>query len=80
MMPKITRELNREICKEHVLYKIPCCALGRRTDRDDFLFQIESDKGSFAIVHLTWQKETNSTWPTTELFNKFEECFSCEST
>jgi len=75
-IPKFTRELSREICSEHILYNVPACALGRRTDKDDFLFQIESVSGRFAVVHLTWQKETNPQWPSTSVFNSFEECFS----
>jgi hypothetical protein len=74
-IPKFTRELRRELCADHILYKVPACALGRRRDADDFLFQIESLSGRFAIVHLTWQKETDPKWPNTSLYGSFEACF-----
>ena len=72
-IPKFTRELNKEICKDHILYGLPLCALGRCQGNDNFLFQIESAAEKFALVHLTWRKETDPRWPTTMLFNSFEE-------
>ncbi len=74
-IPKLTRELNREMCKEHILYSVPVCALGRRKDRDDFIYQIQTEKAKFAFVHLTWRKEKQPSWPYTEVYEKFHECF-----
>ena len=67
-IPKITRELNREVGKQHVLYKQAACALGRRSNTDDYLFQIETNDCQFAAVHLTWNKESKPDWPHAELY------------
>lgn len=75
-IPKFTRELGRELCADHLLYNVNACALGRRIDKDDFLFQIDSLNGRFAIVHLTWQKETDPNWPSTRIYHNFEDCFN----
>lgn len=71
-IPKFTRELYREICKAHVLHNAPACALGRKSNADDFLFQIEVGAYNFARVHLTWNKERDPTWPNTKLYPSFE--------
>ncbi len=72
-IPKLTRELNREVCKEHILYHVPACALGRKSNTDDFLFQVETGEYTFASVHLTWRKEKDPAWPHTKLYNGFQE-------
>ena len=78
-IPKITRELHREMCKEHVLYSAPACALGRRSHTDDFLFQVDLGEHKFAWIHLTWHREKDPTWPMTKLYASFQEWFDDES-
>ncbi len=72
-IPKITRELNREMCKQHTLYKIPICALGRKTNSDDYFFQVEKLPYKFAWVHLTWNKEKDSAWPSFHLYAELDD-------
>ena len=72
-IPKFTRELNREVGKQHVLYKTPACALGRKSNSDDFLFQVETNEHQFAAVHLTWSKENETDWPHTQLYSQLED-------
>lgn len=79
-IPKVTRELNREICKEHVLHNVPACALGRKSNTDDFLFQVEVGDQTFASVHLTWNKEKDPAWPCTKLYASFQEWLDDEDT
>ena len=78
-IPKVTRELSREICKEHVLYNIPACALGRKSHTDDFLFQVEAGNHTIAWVHITWNKEKDPTWLYTNLYVSFQEWLDDEN-
>jgi len=59
-------ELRREVCEKHVLFGIDAKIIARRQDLDDFLFELPN--GRFANVHLTWSKESNPTWPGTEIY------------
>ena len=63
-------ELRREICAEHVLFGKRVSAIGRRQDRDDFLFALSDDRYVLACVHLTFSKRTESDpiWPETCLY------------
>jgi hypothetical protein len=61
-------ELQREAPPEHVLYGAETRAIAHRRDCDDFLFYVLNREFTFAVVHLTWHKETDATWPSTELF------------
>lgn len=65
------RELVYELPKGHVLFGEPFRLLGRRVDRDDFLFQLEG--GRVASVHLTWSRETDPAWPSTTIFANLAE-------
>lgn len=63
--------LQRELCPEHVLYKVPVQAFARLGRRDDFLFRIP--EGCFAQVHLTWTYQSDPRWPSTDLFSSLED-------
>lgn len=63
-------ELAREIPNGHVLEGKRPRLLGRRSMRDDFLFDLED--GRVAHVHLTWAVETKPDWPFTEIYPSFE--------
>lgn len=78
-IPKITRELNREICKKHILYNAPACALGRQSNTGHFLFQVDAENHKFAWIHLTWRKELDPTWPNIKLYTSFQEWYDDES-
>ena len=66
-------ELTREICATHVLAGCNVVALARRCDNDDWLFGIIHPQGRFAVVHLTYQRETLPQWPVTQLFADWDE-------
>lgn len=50
---KFSRELIREMPSGHRLLGLPFCVMGRREDRDDYLYQIQDSNYRFACVHLT---------------------------
>ena len=62
-------ELLRELCAGHVLFGRSVAAIGVRQDCDDVLFYLGVSAPSFAVVHLTFQRETQPRWPDTELFD-----------
>ena len=72
VIPKITRELKREVGRGHLLYNAPACAMGRKAQTDDFLFQVEAGRHTFAHVHLTWRREKDPVWPHTKLYPTFQ--------
>lgn len=60
-------ELNRELSTNHILYGKKAVAVAKREDNDDVIYWIiELEK--YAIVHLTYTKETSSEYPKTQLF------------
>jgi len=59
-------ELLREVPEGHVLYGLVPRIVARRQDMDDFLFSLED--GRYANVHLTWSKESDPRWPSTEIY------------
>ena len=67
------KELQREICAGHVLFGKPVKAIGARQDCDDVLFQLEASAPMFAVVHLTYNKESDPKWPGTELFESLQD-------
>ena len=70
MATKFEDEYAIEIVKGHPLYGVPVKAIGRRTDRDDVLFQLLRHLCDYAVVHLTWsgREESDPRWPSFELF------------
>jgi hypothetical protein len=76
--PKAEAEPHREICPRHILFGRSATAIGQRQDRDDFLFYLGDSAPRFAVVHLTYQRETRAEWPSTTLFDSLaswvEEC------
>lgn len=64
-------ELQRELCPDHILYKVPVQAIARLGQRHDFLFRIPDN--CVAQVHLTWMYERDPRWPSTDLFSSIED-------
>jgi hypothetical protein len=64
-------ELEREVCSEHVLYRVPVVAIARRFGYDDVLYQLPD--GRLAYVHLTWKQESKPDWPYTEIYHTVDE-------
>jgi hypothetical protein len=61
-------ELQREMSVGHVLFGRTVKAIGTRQDCDDVLFYLGERAPRFAVVHLTYNRETRPEWPSTELF------------
>src|ERR1044071_6685678 len=65
-------ELHREMPPGHVLFGRTVQAVGRRQDCDDVLFYLGASVPQFAVVHLTYARETQPDWPHTRLFDTLE--------
>jgi hypothetical protein len=70
---KAEAELRREMCSGHILFARAVTAIGFRKDCDDVLFCLGNISPRFAVVHLTYQRETKSEWPETRVFETLEE-------
>lgn len=66
---KAEAELRSEVSAGHVLYKKQAKAIGYRQDCDDVLFEINEDGSRFAVVHLTYQRESDPNWPATVIYD-----------
>jgi len=69
------QELYNEVGRNHVLYMKTVTAIGRRYDRDEFLFQVNSSEFKIAVVQLTFsgKKLTDSNYPKTRLYIDFND-------
>src|SRR5262245_29714330 len=65
-------ELQREMPSGHVLFGRDVQAVGRRQDCDDVLFYLGESFPQFAVVHLTYARETRPEWPNTTMFDTLE--------
>jgi len=70
---RLADELESEVPPNHVLYGLKTRALATRRDRDDVLFEIEGGQMPLAVVHMTWRKETDPYWPSTKLFQSWDD-------
>ncbi|WP_162944808.1 hypothetical protein [Flavisolibacter nicotianae] len=68
-------ELKNEVSFFHPLYWKRVRAIANRTDRDDVLFELLDEKSKYAVVHLTWRKESLRKWPTTHFYKDWQEVF-----
>lgn len=67
-------ELQRELSAAHPLYGIPVKLLGRRDDREDFLFGLQDGSQRVAVVHLTFRRSVEPLpFPVTRLFEDLAE-------
>lgn len=67
--PKAEAELHREMCPGHVLFGRAARAVGNRIDCDDILFYLGDSPPQLAVVHLTFKRETDQTWPHTVIYD-----------
>ena len=70
---KAEAEIHREMCEGHVLFRRSVVAVGYRQDSDDVLFYLGESEPIFAVVHLSYQRETRPEWPSTTLFTTLAE-------
>jgi hypothetical protein len=62
-------ELYREMPAGHALFGRNVQPIGYRQDCDDVLFYLGESVPQFAVVHLTYLRETRPEWPETMLFD-----------
>ena len=65
-------ELRREVPTGHVLSGRTVQTVGHRQDCDDVLFYLGESVPQFAVVHLTYVRETLPEWPGTMLFDTLD--------
>ena len=65
-------KFQREACTDHVLFGRRVVAVGCRQDCDDFLFYLGDTAPCFAVIHLTYQRESRPEWPGTRLFDSLQ--------
>ncbi|MFC7677402.1 hypothetical protein ACFQV5_00535 [Paenibacillus sp. GCM10028914] len=67
-------ELHKEISENHILYGAVLDVIARREDKDEVLYQYKTKPHKCVQVHLTWKmdKEIDSRWPKTRVFNSFD--------
>src|ERR1044071_4516288 len=70
--PGTIAELHREMCPAHVLFARSVQPVARREDCDDVLFYHGETAPQFAVVHLTYARETEPEWPCTTLFDTLD--------
>ena len=66
-------ELAREVCDGHPLRGHMVRAVGRRADSDDVLYFLPGHEFAFAVVHLTWAKESRPGWPATDFYSSADD-------
>lgn len=69
------KELKKEVSFFHPLNWKRVRAVAVRTDRDDVLFEVFSGGSKYAVVHLTWQKESSRKFPTTHFYKDWQDFF-----
>ena len=80
---KAETELHSEVCAGHVLFGRQVEAIGYRQDCDDVLFRVREAPVQFAVVHLTYQRESDPIWPATMIYDSIgswiDQCMIPES-
>lgn len=71
----LVKELQKEICSQHVLYGLSVMGVARRGDNDDVLFATSDPISPLAVVHLTWtgRRESDPHWPSTTLYKDWQD-------
>ena len=64
-------EFRREAPASHVLANVALRTVGTN-DADNVLFELLDGSGRFAAVHLTFNRETDPSWPDTKVFENWE--------
>ncbi|MFB7155629.1 hypothetical protein [Lysinibacillus sp. NPDC056232] len=78
MSESFNEELEKELSPKHILFGKEAVAVARREDKDDVIFWIKKPN-KYAVVHLTYSKETSSEFPITSLFTLSELEEYCKS-
>ena len=70
---RLSARLQSEVPEKHVLHGLKVRAVATRVDQDDVLFEIEGGDMPLAVVHMTWREETDPQWPSTKLFQSWDD-------
>lgn len=70
---QLLSSLKKSLPLGHRLYGLKVRAIAVRLDQDDVLLEVEENEEPLAVVHLTWQKESDPRWPRTKFFKGWEE-------
>src|SRR5579863_3388547 len=70
---RLLSELKEEIPSKHLLGGLSLTAIATRSDQDDVLFEIAGSEEKLAVVHLTYRKETDPSWPDTQFFTSWQQ-------
>jgi hypothetical protein len=62
---RLERQLAAELVAAHPLSGVGAECFARRRDCDDAVFRLRGHRCEFAIVHLTWARESSPTFPAT---------------
>lgn len=68
-------ELKKEVSFFHPLNWKKVRAIAKRIDRDDVLFEVLNGKLKYAVVHLTWKKESTWKWPSTKFYKDWQDVY-----
>lgn len=68
-------ELQKEVSFFHPLNWKRVRTVAIRTDRDDVLFEVLNGKSKYAVVSLTWRKESSRKFPTTHFYKNWRDVF-----
>ena len=67
------QQLRRELPGGHRLVGVRAATVAHRCDCDDVLFRVGSPPYRYAVVHLTYTTNITSDYPSTELFDSFDD-------
>lgn len=68
-------ELQKEVSFFHPLKWKKVRTVAIRTDRDDVLFELLTGSTKYAIVHLTWRKESSRKFPATRFYKDWHDVY-----
>jgi hypothetical protein len=69
-------ELKKELSFFHPLNWKRVRTVAVRKDRDDVLFEVLNGNSQYAVVHLTWRKESSRRFPTTRFYKDWQDVFT----
>lgn len=67
--------LKKEVSFFHPLNWKKVRAIAHRTDCDDVLFEVLTGKRKYAVVHLTWRKESSRKFPITKFYKDWQDVY-----
>ena len=69
-------ELKKEVSFFHPLYWKRVRTVAIRTDCDDVIFEVPNGRSKYAVVHLTWRKESSRKFPTTHFYKDWQDIYT----